>query len=160
MACVATCTHQSIRAPFHFFPKYVHKPHPILQQIWAFSVNNPVLWPPSILSSSLSPAPVQAPAHPWAWSIHTPSTLTARVGRSESGIVDEDQERGCTLYPRSFSLPWARTSCYSDEHLVTVTQFLSYLTAISHFERLNLAGQKTRKIPNPDCEGKHLSEAI
>ena len=49
--------------------------------------------------------------------------------------------------------------CHEQEHLVTVTQFLSYLTEISHFKRLNLAGQKTRKIPNPDCEGKHLSEA-
>lgn len=49
--------------------------------------------------------------------------------------------------------------CCEQEHLVTVTQSLSCLTEISHFERLNLAGQKMRKIPNPDCEGKHLSEA-
>ena len=48
--------------------------------------------------------------------------------------------------------------CHEQEHLITVTQFLSFLTEISHFERLNLAGQKMRKIPNPDCGGKHLSE--
>lgn len=55
-------------------------------------------------------------------------------------------------YPGSFQ-------CHEQAHLVTVTQSLSCQTAISHFERLNLAGQKMRKIPNPDCHGKHLSEA-
>lgn len=99
--------------------------------------------------------PVKASAHPWPWSTHT-------LPRWPLGWREAKPRRlGELSGTRSAHLELIHEACHchEQEYLVMMTQPLSRQTEISHFERLNLAWHKMRKIPNTDSQGRHLSEA-